>query len=452
MKAPLPDRGIFAACHTLAASLLVISISQLSLPFGSQGHRAIGDVASSRLTPTARAAVIAILGDDRLDLASTWADELKELSRNRGPLTGNAEALKFNIEHPDNANWHFVNLPLGSPGYDSSQRFAARNDIVQMINRCIVVLEDSSSNREMTKAQALRVLVHLVGDIHQPLHVGTGFYQIAADGRVRLVTSPAGAFGLPNDRGGNDLFLPSGENWHSYWDTTLVAKLAGSRDASELSRFINARLHDHTWLKSHQDRLNPLTRDHHRWAAQWATISTASQSCLRWTAVRSGSRNNRKRPSGHSTNPGNAFQFVRTRPNGQGCDATRFRRLSPGSTLKQHPLEIDLPDPHFLIRILSAKICGQFLRCSASKLLFFRQNYGRCVTTQPRFFSGLGVKPLRSGAGAEEKTFCEFRNFDFSSLTFLTASLTLFFSALFMIELYIRSFGIDNTNFSNLPR
>lgn len=270
MKAPLPDRGIFAACHTLAASLLVISISQLSLPFGSQGHRAIGDVASSRLTPTARAAVIAILGDDRLDLASTWADELKELSRNRGPLTGNAEALKFNIEHPDNANWHFVNLPLGSPGYDSSQRFAARNDIVQMINRCIVVLEDSSSNREMTKAQALRVLVHLVGDIHQPLHVGTGFYQIAADGRVRLVTSPAGAFGLPNDRGGNDLFLPSGENWHSYWDTTLVAKLAGSRDASELSRFINARLDDHTWLKSHQDRLNPLTRDHHRWAAQWA--------------------------------------------------------------------------------------------------------------------------------------------------------------------------------------
>jgi hypothetical protein len=70
------------------------------------------------------------------------------------------------------------------------------------------VLESPTAQpEEFTKVQALRLLVHFVADIHQPLHCGTGYYSLDGSGAAQLITSPTQAFGKPNDRGGNLLFF-----------------------------------------------------------------------------------------------------------------------------------------------------------------------------------------------------------------------------------------------------
>jgi hypothetical protein len=75
--------------------------------------------------------------------------------------------------------------------------------------------------------EALRLLVHFVGDIHQPLHCGTGFYQFSDGGVVQLITDPQAADGKPNDRGGNLLFYgqEATDQLHALWDRVLVEEV-----------------------------------------------------------------------------------------------------------------------------------------------------------------------------------------------------------------------------------
>ncbi len=59
--------------------------------------------------------------------------------------------------------------------------FTRANDIVQMIQQCIDILEAETESPHFTRLQALRWLLHLVEDLHQPLHVASGYYSTAAD-------------------------------------------------------------------------------------------------------------------------------------------------------------------------------------------------------------------------------------------------------------------------------
>ena len=71
-----------------------------------------------------------------------------------------------------------------------------------MISQCIKVLETPGKKKTvMTKTQALRTLIHLVGDIHQPLHVSSGYYDFGPDGQATLITDPVKAKGAPSDQG-----------------------------------------------------------------------------------------------------------------------------------------------------------------------------------------------------------------------------------------------------------
>jgi len=103
-----------------------------------------------------------------------------------------------------NTNWHFVNIEIGSKSYDP-RRDCARDDcVVAQINRDIAVLRDPKAPHA-AKIEALRFLIHFVGDLHQPLH--------AADRR---------------DKGGNGLivFMKNRRtNLHRVWDEDLVEAL-----------------------------------------------------------------------------------------------------------------------------------------------------------------------------------------------------------------------------------
>jgi len=158
-----------------------------------------------------------------------------------------------------NRNWHFVNLPLGTLRYVRSSHFVSTNDIVHALNLCLAVLEGRS--QQMSKTHALRWLVHLVGDIHQPLHVGCGYYGFKADGGVVLLRQPAEAGGHPHDQGGNLLRFTASQNLHALWDVSLVETIDRSPGNAHLGTILEEALQPKRWKTSG-------LRD--RWAAKWA--------------------------------------------------------------------------------------------------------------------------------------------------------------------------------------
>ena len=133
------------------------------------------------MTDKTRLEIKKILKDPSLAVASTWADEMRS----------NPDFRKY-------STWHYVNMPHNVKIYRFKKIF--KRDVVQAIKIC-KNLKDSNTSIE-DKAFYLRFLVHLVGDIHQPLHVGRA-----------------------EDRGGNDIkvkWFGNDTNLHRVWDTHII--------------------------------------------------------------------------------------------------------------------------------------------------------------------------------------------------------------------------------------
>lgn len=236
--------------------------------WGAQGHRAMAEAARAMLSARARAHVVQIMGSDDLASVSTWADDVREASRGRGPLADNPEAEQFNAEFPKNEQWHFADIPLGEIRYSDNDPFSKSDDVVHTINLCIASLEGNrTALRGATKKQTLELLIHFVGDVHQPLHVGEGFYRLNDLNAPALVEDPRQAVGLPDDRGGNALFYTGAQELHELWDVGLVKRIAGTADYHALA----AALKDQIGKRPARS-----AGDYHNWAEEWATDSLAA--------------------------------------------------------------------------------------------------------------------------------------------------------------------------------
>ncbi len=132
-------------------ALVLIAISTLvsfenALAWGSIGHRIIGQVADKHLTPKAALRISQIIGTNSLGDVATWMDDV------RGTKEGQAMA-----------DWHFQRVEAcgGKPGECHHNKCAGPK-----IDEQIDALRSNNGNQK----KAMRVLVHLVGDVHQPLH------------------------------------------------------------------------------------------------------------------------------------------------------------------------------------------------------------------------------------------------------------------------------------------
>jgi S1/P1 nuclease len=255
----------------LRRSLLLILGLLIASPlhaWGPLGHFAIAAVAQKHLTPATQSQVAALLAqghDVDLPSVANWADEVRAAASGRGPLKDDPEAEAFNAKFPTNALWHFVDLPLGAENYREVVAFTPVNDIVHAIQRCVAVLEMAELGPDdFTKPQALRLLVHFVADIHQPLHCGTGFYDLSDLGHPVLITDPRLCIGKPNDRGGNDLFFgpDSIQELHALWDDSLVFAIRNSSDYHSLADFLES-----------MPSVGSTTGDYHAWPEKWAIDS-----------------------------------------------------------------------------------------------------------------------------------------------------------------------------------
>ena len=282
--------------NRFAAAVLVALLSA-SPAFGwsSEGHQAIGEAAQARLTEKTHAALAKILigGESatlppgKLAAIAVWPDEIR-LRKTIGltPATwtdaDTREADAFNAAHPANGSWHFVNLPLGASGYPATRpaanplsRFVSRNDVVQALNRAIAVLESPHAPGDFSKAQAVRWVVHLVGDIHQPLHVTSGYYKTGTALKTPvIIKDPAVAAepGVVSDRGANSLlFQQDHTTLHGVWDGCLVQLVDGAMCGGGDKTYTGLSRKLAKWAALPEAEPFKPTGNHHEWAALWAT-------------------------------------------------------------------------------------------------------------------------------------------------------------------------------------
>lgn len=146
---------------TLRAALLLLLLGAMPLAFGwaALGHRLVGELAQRHLDPRAQAEVRVLLEgepDPTLAGVAAWADGLRDSDPPRFRAT---------------SKWHYINARGGGCDFDLARDCPGGDCVVEAIRRQQAILADRSQPRE-ARRDALKFLVHLVGDVHQPMHAG----------------------------------------------------------------------------------------------------------------------------------------------------------------------------------------------------------------------------------------------------------------------------------------
>jgi hypothetical protein len=240
----------------VAAAVMVASLLRSDLvAFGEAGHRVVGHAAEMHLAGTrALAEVQRILrpGETLAD-ASVWPDTIRE------PAYEDDDTALFRVRHPAHDTYHFTNVPFQATRYTPDALGTHPTDIVRILRESVLVLKGRSTF--FTEREALRMLAHLVGDIHQPLHVGNAFVSISAPPRFVLPDGPAG---WRSTSGGNALRYGPGDRFtlHSYWDAHAVNLAMRKEDAGAYSaRLFRERGTPAAWRNR---------GDVEAWPEQWA--------------------------------------------------------------------------------------------------------------------------------------------------------------------------------------
>lgn len=150
------------------------------------GHRIVGEIASSYLTPKARKEIQKILGTESVAMASNWADFIKS---NPG----------YNYLSP----WHYINFD-SALSYTQMQNFLKKDTAADAYTKLNFLIKELKNKNlpQKEKLMYLRLLIHIAGDVHQPFH-----------------SSRKG------DTGGNDInvsWFNQSSNIHRVWDEQLI--------------------------------------------------------------------------------------------------------------------------------------------------------------------------------------------------------------------------------------
>jgi hypothetical protein len=217
----------------MAATALAL-VPAPALAWGKTGHRVVAAIADTQLSGLARAHIREILnGGESLDEAANWPDEMRS----------DLAAFWQKTATP----WHYVTLD--GITYDHAP---AQGDALEALDRFTRTLKDPNASLA-DKQLALRFVVHLVGDLHQPLHVGKCC-----------------------DKGGNDVkvtWFGKPTNLHAVWDSALVddEQLSFTELAAKLERHIDSRdviawwdINPRDWISEsaqYRDTLYPTAED-----------------------------------------------------------------------------------------------------------------------------------------------------------------------------------------------
>jgi hypothetical protein len=194
---------------------VLCSISILKVHgWGVTGHRATGLIAEQHLSAKTKRKIQELLGQESLAMASTWMDEIRSDST-------------YNYM----SDWHWVTIENGQT-YDQSKK-NPNGDVIMTIERIMAELKTHKVDRKK-EIEYIKILVHLVGDLHQPLHVG-----------------------CCDDQGGNKVkvkWFRGDSNLHRVWDSDMIddtklsytelALALGKPDKSSVAMWQKTAVHD----------------------------------------------------------------------------------------------------------------------------------------------------------------------------------------------------------------
>lgn len=168
--------------HILLSSYLGASFVFNAFGWGQKGHDTVAAIAENHFTASTAAAIDSLLDGRSVVYWANWLDNASHTP-----------------EYAYSKTWHYKNIDAGK-SYEKASKLK-EGDIVTALYDQIAILQDSISSKD-EKALALKMTVHLLGDIHQPMHMGHA-----------------------SDRGGNKWYIKyfrSANNLHSVWDSNIV--------------------------------------------------------------------------------------------------------------------------------------------------------------------------------------------------------------------------------------
>ena len=199
--------------------VLVCFNSQAALKWGATGHRVVGAIADQYTTNKTKRHIKKILNHQSLAFVSTFGDEIKADPR-----------------YKEFETWHYVNMAF-SETYETSKK-NPKGDLVTGIAYCKKVIKDDLSS-DADKTFYLKMLVHLIGDLHQPMHVGR-----------------------EEDRGGNDIKLQwynKDTNLHRVWDSQIIESFKMSySEVADNADFLSKKQVKHLQQGSVEDWVNDI--------------------------------------------------------------------------------------------------------------------------------------------------------------------------------------------------
>jgi hypothetical protein len=223
-------------CRTLRRFIAIGCIFCTYPAFGwwETGHRTVARIAAAHLTPAARIRIARILNvpndsgsiADALALGSTWADEIKKDT------------------HTD--NWHYIDLTLQDRREEMAKRCKDEDCVVARVRLFTAQLVSQKADGRWSELDALRFLVHFVGDVHQPLHA---ISDADLGGNCEIIDPP----------------INEAKNVHAIWDGGIVNALeagdkelairietyVGGLSGEERKEFSSGLIEDWTW-ESHE--------------------------------------------------------------------------------------------------------------------------------------------------------------------------------------------------------
>jgi hypothetical protein len=220
----IPPSGKRALACFVTTLLLMTLLPAPAAAWGDEGHHIVAMIAEKNLSNAARSRVNQILGQGttcnhggvlaRMLCASTWAD-----------------GSRFTT-HTFTYNWHFVDISLAERDYDENRDCEPKTQEEQAKGKCGIIgldrarriLRGETTDSSITRTEALMFVIHVVGDLHQPLHTvkektgGNGFRTVF--------------FNVPTDM-------------HKVWDTKIIQREMGlvyHRSESEYAAALEAEI------------------------------------------------------------------------------------------------------------------------------------------------------------------------------------------------------------------
>lgn len=167
--------------HKILYTLLLLLIPTFpTFAWGEKGHALVAEVAFHYLDNQTKATVMSYLDGMTIEEAANWMDAIKSDPKNKYM-----------------SPWHYVNFEKGSPVIETPG-----DNILFVLDKTIQELKNRQNLSKDEIRSRLLYLFHLIGDLHQPLHVGYG-----------------------DDKGGNTFqvnYKDKGTNLHSFWDSGII--------------------------------------------------------------------------------------------------------------------------------------------------------------------------------------------------------------------------------------